>query len=452
MKRTILNTFLVLVFFNAYGQQEVPAGKTGAYHVPVVEYDYIPDVTYEQVKERLANLETDMPFTFNHRVKSFIDYFTVKNRNYTRMVLSRQQLYFPLFEKYLKKYGLPQDLKYLAVVESGLNPQAISRAGAAGLWQFIPSTGRIFDLHQDWYVDERMDPEKSTEAACKFLKQLYGMFGNWDLALAAYNTGPGNVRRAIRRSGYKKDFWEIYRYLPRETRSYVPQFIALTYVFNYPEAHNLFVEQEYLPDTDMVFIDQFMSVKVLAEALDVCEDDLLLLNPELRRSAIGDQTGKYPLQVPSQQKSYLENNLAMIAEAYKEENEDYRKYLTRYAVGSTYGKEMVRYRVRSGDVLGNIARRHGVRIADIKSWNRIRGTRIYAGQRLKIWVSPGRQRRIASRAKPLPVSKGKVHTVQPGDSLWEISKKYQGLTVEKIKQLNNLKGNKIKPGMRLVIG
>ena len=168
----------------------------------VVE-EFIPEVNYDLAQDRLSCIQGEVPLTFNRKVHAFIEYFTIRDRAYTRMVMKRQELYFPLFEKKLKEYGLPDELKYLSIIESGLNPVAISRAGAAGLWQFMPYTGSSFGLHQDWYIDERMDPEESTEAACKYLKQLYRMFGDWELALAAYNAGPGNVRKAIRRSGNK---------------------------------------------------------------------------------------------------------------------------------------------------------------------------------------------------------------------------------------------------------
>jgi len=205
-----------------------------------VDFDYIPGfLDYDLVEDRLSCMEKAIPLNYNSRVYAFVNYFAIKDREYTRMVIKRATYYFPMFEKYLKKYGLPDELKYLSIIESGLNPNAVSRVGAVGLWQFMPYTGRSYKLHQDWYLDERRDPIKATEAAFKYMKQLYKMFGDWELVMAAYNSGPGNVRKAIRRSGYKKKFWEIYRYLPRETRSYVPQWVAIYYVMNYAHELNL---------------------------------------------------------------------------------------------------------------------------------------------------------------------------------------------------------------------
>src|SRR5436190_1337683 len=206
-----------------------------------VEVEYIPaEETPELVRDRLGCLQKTIPLTYNSTVHGFINYFTIRNREYTRLMLRRQNLFFPLFEKYLAKYNLPEELKYLSVIESGLNPRAVSRASAVGLWQFMSFTGKYFDLYNNWYFDDRMDPEKSTEAACRYLSQLYTIFHNWELALAAYNSGPGTVRRALRRAGpKKKTFWEMYNYLPRETRSYVPQFISIIYSMNYAEEHNM---------------------------------------------------------------------------------------------------------------------------------------------------------------------------------------------------------------------
>ena len=215
--------------------------------MPFYDYEHIPDFTYEEVEKRIAEMDTDMPFELNETIFAFIDYFTVRNRDYTRMVLERQDMYFPMFDTYLSAHNMPEDIKYLSIIESGLNPRAKSRVGAMGLWQFMPATGKEFKLYYNSHVDDRLDPELSTEAAIRYLKALNRRYDNWELALAAYNCGPGNVNKAIRRSGGKRTFWEIYRYLPRETRSYIPQFQAIMYVLRYAEEHNLILEEPSYP-------------------------------------------------------------------------------------------------------------------------------------------------------------------------------------------------------------
>lgn len=456
--RFVLITLPVLPSY-VYALSEVRADPSDSTDLelfePAYNYEYIPDASYDLIRDRLSCMESDMPLHFNERVRSFVDYFTVRNREYSRLMIRRKDVYFPIFEKYLKKYGLPEDLKYLSIVESGLNPEARSRVGAVGLWQFMPSTGRLFGLHQDWYIDERMHPEKSTEAACKYLKQLYNMFDDWELALAAYNTGPGNVRKAIRRSGYKRDFWSIYNYLPRETRSYVPQFVAVAYTMNHIDEHNLYEEEpEYAIETDTVMINRFISLKVLSEQINVCEEDLVRLNPELRRDVVPETIKNYALIIPADKYDFMAANRSSVLDAAG--NEEIRKQFVQIAQqisNNTYNKEKVVYKVRSGDVLGSIAQRHGVGLSDLRAWNNIHGSRIYPGQRLTVWVKPsvatGQQ--LASAGKK-SIPGNKTHLVQPGDSLWEISRKYEGLSVAKIKQLNNLTSNSIKPGQKLIIG
>ena len=423
--------------------------------------DFIPDVTYEEMEDRLSCLENEIPLSFNSRVQSFIDYFSVRNRNCTKEIISNQSVFFPIFEQQLAKYGLPDELKYLSIIESGLNPNAISRAGAGGLWQFMPATGKSFGLSQSWYIDERMNPWKSTEAACKYLKSLYSMFGDWELALAAYNTGPGNVRKAIRRSGYKKSFWEIYRYLPRETRGYVPQFVAMIYTLHYAEEHNFVLDdldENHLPKYDTLQVDHYVHLNTLGDQISVCHEDMIRLNPQIIRGATPDGLVDYPIKIPVEQIEFARTHRNEVLDTASKVGKKELQALAKNSTGSTYGRKKVVYRVRSGDVLGTIAERYHVRISDIRSWNQLRGNMIYVGQRLNIWVLP-HYSTVASKqtskpkkpAKTVLIEGGKYHVVQEGDSLWSISKLYEDMSIEKLKKLNNLNTSRIDPGQKLLI-
>jgi len=428
-----------------------------------IEPEYIPTSdSPELIADRLSCIQQAIPLMYNDRIHAFINYFTIKDRDYTRMVLSRKDLYFPIFEKYLAKYGLPDELKYLSIVESGLNPRAVSRARAVGLWQFMSATGRHFGLYNDWYVDDRMDPEKSTEAACRYLGDLYRMFNDWELALAAYNSGPGNVRKAIRRSGYKKSFWEIYRYLPRETRAYVPQFVAIMYTLNYTQSHNLFqLPEAPLIASDTLHVNKFLNFETFASLTGANMDDMQKLNPSVLRKAIPDNGRKYVIRIPLMAKENLELNRTFILDSSSRVGKSELEALAKNTLGSTYGRELVTYRVKSGDVLGTIAERHRVRVGDIKNWNNLSSNTIRIGQRLNIWVIPSNHTYSTSIANTTTSSKaatpilpqdGKVYIVEPGDTLWDISRKFEGLTIEKLKTLNNLKSTKLQPGQKLIIG
>jgi len=417
-------------------------------------YEFVPDVSYELVADRLSCLDTEIPLHFNETVHAFVDYFAVRDREYTKLMMQRRNVFFPIFEEALKRHGLPDELKYLSIVESGLNTSAVSRVGAVGLWQFMPYTGKMFKLDQNWYLDERMDPYKATEAACKYLKELYGYFHDWELALASYNAGPGNVRRAIRRSGYKKSFWEVYSYLPRETRSYVPQLIAVIYVLNYAAEHNLFIDdKDYQMAYDQIDIDGYLHLNTLADLLGICPEDIAELNPELKRMIVPENSKDYKLRLPADKMELLALNMDTFIDSAANTGKEEIKKLAQNSTGSTYGREKIVYRVRSGDVLGSIAERYHVRVSDLRAWNNIRGNLIRVGQHLNVYVrSQYANNSGGSSSDPAPIPASKVHLVQPGDSLWKISRQYQGLSIEKIMKLNNLKTSEIKPGQKLVIG
>lgn len=423
--------------------------------------EYIPaDDDPQLLADRLGCIQKTIPLRYNDKVHAFINYFTIKDREYTRLMMRRKNLYFPLFEKYLAKYGLPDELKYLSIIESGLNPRAVSRARAVGLWQFMSATGKYYGVPNNWYVDDRMDPEKSTDAACRYLRDLYNMFHDWELALAAYNTGPGNVKRAIRRSGYKRSFWEIYPNLHRETRGYVPQFVAITYAMNFLEEHNFIDEgSERLVTYDTMNVTKFLHFETFATLTGVCLEDLQKLNPSITRNAVPDQARAFTIRVPVHAKEALSANRYAILDSASKVGRKELEALAKNSDGNIYGRDRVVHKVRSGEVLGSIAMRYGVRVNDIRQWNNLHGNMIRSGQRLNIWLkSSGRSAAVASAkekptsATPTPIPGSKTYVVQEGDTLWDIARKFEGLTIERIKTLNNMTNNKIHAGQKLIIG
>ncbi|MBX2901138.1 MAG: LysM peptidoglycan-binding domain-containing protein [Cyclobacteriaceae bacterium] len=420
------------------------------------ELDYIPgEDTPELLSARLARLQKQIPLSYNVTVHGFIDYFTVRNREYSRAMQRKSSLYFPLFEKYLQHYNLPDELKYLSIIESGLNPRAISKARAVGLWQFMSGTGRYFGLQTDWYVDDRMDPDKSTDAACRYLSQLYSIFGDWELALAAYNSGPGTVRKAIRKSGYKKSFWEVYPHLPRETRAYVPQFIAIIYALNYAEAHNMLeTAREQHPPFDTLSVNHHLHLGTLAKLTGTCLEDLQRLNPALRHNIIPGNGKTHTVKIPLLAKTVLDSNRVAILDSAMRAGKKEAAVLMYASTPATGTGNATVYTVANGDVLGGIALRFRVSIQDLKEWNNLKSNTIYAGQRLQIY---GTAPATAASTSPVRTPAEafapdtKTYTVQPGDTLWEISRR-AGLSVEKIKSLNNLKNNNLQPGQKLIVG
>ena len=454
MRKIIAFLFVLGIInsINTVSAQRITGADTSLY------IDYAPDVSDSVIAIRIASIDSDIDIIFNDKVRGFIDYFSIRNRDYTRKLLIRQTAYFPMFESMLKKHNMPDALKYLTVVESAINPVAQSPVGALGLWQFMPATGKMYHLDYDGYMDERLDPEKSTEAACLYLKRLHAMFNDWEMALAAYNCGPGNVRRAIRRSGYKKTFWEVYRYLPRETRSYVPQFMAVNYVMRFAPEHNL--EADYndrLATSDTIILKQYTNLISMAEHLGICHDDLVKMNPELLTNIVPTSMTGYALKIPAHKASYLRthrDSLSLFTSVKTTEIQNYRK--RKRTSSNTYGKERIVYRVKSGDVLGKIAERYHVRTSDLRRWNRIGSNNVIrVGQKLSIYKKSSYFKKTSTSnvaSKPSAIPTNKMHTVRSGDTLWSISRQYNGLSIDKLKELNNLNGSGITPGQKLKLG
>lgn len=377
-----------------------------------VEY---PDSVY---RDRLKRLPYEVEMPFNDAVKACINMYTSHKRNQVENMLGTSKYYFPIFEDILNRYKVPMEFKFLPVIESALNPQAVSRVGAAGLWQFMPSTARMYGLTINTLVDERRDPVKSTKAAAKYIKDLYHIYGDWHLAIAAYNCGPGSLNKAIRRAGGKKDYWKIYPYLPAETRGYVPIFIAANYVMTYYAKHNLCPARIDMPAyTDTVRIYERVPFSVISEVLRIPEDELEALNPQYRRNIIPGNSGEYYLRLPNHYSvKFIANEDSIYARSNgtnekDEENEDVNNSVAK--VESVFGSNLVNnekltkvarkrakyerkprrtknesrnssYKVKSGDTLSDIADKYNVKISDVKRWNGIKGTTLRPGQKITI--------------------------------------------------------------------
>ena len=334
--------------------------------------DY-PELTTDTLKARLERLNARTPFNieYNPSLESVIRRFLKQRRSSVERLMGLSHFYFPMFEQEFDNYNIPLEMKYLAIVESALKPRARSRVGATGLWQFMFATGREYKLDVSSYVDERSDPIRSTTAAAQYLSRLYKIFGDWDLALAAYNSGPGNVNKAIRRSGGYKNYWNIRSNLPRETAGYVPSFLAIMYIFEYAEEHGFKPERpafQYI-ETDTVHVKQMISLDHVSEVTGVNIEELQFLNPSYKLDIIPKVEGKtYALRLPREAIGvFTSNEDKVYAFAQAEFNKREKPLPQLFNQDSK-----IRYRVKSGDYLGKIARRYGVRVSQIKHWNGLR--------------------------------------------------------------------------------
>lgn len=405
-----------------------------------------PDSIYSK---RLSEMETSIDMPYNQVVRNCIDRYMRNHNNALGAMLGRSILYMPIFEQALEEAGLPLELKYLSVVESALRPGATSRVGAAGLWQFMPATGRMYNLHISTLVDERRDPYKSSVAAAQYLKDLYEMFGDWHLALAAYNCGPGRIARAINSTG-KKDFWDIYYTLPSETRMYVPLFIAANYAMTYYREHNV---EPILPvkplTTDTVMIHHKLYFEHIATVMNIDIEALKELNPQYRCDIIpGSDTKPYSLTLPSQQAfvySLMQDSILAFAKKDLE-----AKGITEDEISAE--PTPVYHKVRSGETLSTIARKYSTTVKNIKRWTGIKSDKLRIGQRLIVGWSNGVPPAKSSNKKATSTSdtKATYHKVRKGETLSTIARKH-GTTVQKIKKANNIKGDNIQVGQRLSI-
>ena len=414
--------------------------------------DY-PELSTDTLKARLARLNAKTPFNieYNPSLESVIKRYLKHRRTSLERLMGLSHFYFPMFEAEFDNYNIPLEMKYLSIVESALKPKARSRVGATGLWQFMFTTGKEYNLDVSSYVDERSDPISSTSAAAKYLSRLYKIFGDWDLALAAYNSGPGNVNKAIRRSGGYKNYWNIRPNLPRETAGYVPAFLATMYIFEYAEEHGFKPERPpfQLIQTDTVHVKQMITLDQVAETTGVNIEELQFLNPSYKLDIIPKIEGKtYALRLPREAIGIFTSNEDKIYAFAKAEFDKREKPLPELVKVDT----KIRYKVRSGDYLGKIARRYGVRVSQIKRWNGLRSNNLKIGQRLTIYPRKPVTNSKPSTPKTTVSSSGrKTYKVKSGDSLWSIAQKFSGVSVQNLKDWNDISGSKLKIGMTLVV-
>lgn len=447
-----------------------------------VEYELPTEV----LKARLKEMDAKSPFNieYNQGLENIIKSFLKHRKKSFERLMAISEYYFPMFEEALAKKNVPLEIKYLAVVESALNPKAVSRMGATGLWQFMYQTGKQYNLHIDSYVDERSDPLKASEAAAQYMTNMYRIFGDWDLVLASYNAGPGNVAKAIRRSGGQQNYWNIRKNLPKETQGYVPAFLATMYIYEYHKEHGIVPNRALVKhfETDTVMIKQKLTFKQISDLIDIPVAQLQLLNPSYKLNTIpfyGDKS--HFLRMPSEKVAVFTSNEDQIyAYAHHESGKRERPFFsTKEAVATTETRDSsdaksrivtkTKYhKVKSGDNLGAISNTYGVSLSDLKKWNGLRSNTIGIGKNLKIVTTE----RIAYKVVKVPVetkvaaaertqitnpkaaitleTTQEFYIVKAGDNLGSIAKKYD-VTIDELKEWNNLSDNMVALESRIKI-
>jgi membrane-bound lytic murein transglycosylase D len=429
----------------------------------------------ELLKARLQAMDEKSPFhiEYNQGLENIIKSFLKNRKRSFERLMAVSEYYFPLFEEAFDKQNVPLEIKYLAVVESALNPKAVSRVGATGLWQFMYQTGKQYGLKIDSYVDERSDPLKASEAAAQYMKNMYAIFGDWDLVLASYNSGPGNVAKAIRRSGGQQNYWNIRKNLPQETQGYVPAFLATMYIYEYHKEHGIKPERAPIKHfaTDTVMVKRQMSFKQISELIDIPVAQLQILNPSYKLNVVPSYRDQnHYLRLPQDKMAVFTSNEQKIY-AYVDREANLREkpfQIVRPIVSQDSVNTFQRlaqakvryYRVKRGDNLSTIAKKYDVAVDDLKKWNNIKGNEVAYGKNLKINGTEAEQKSTAVakveidkkgiQKDSVAATTASFYVVQKGDNLSNIAKKFN-VTVADIQDWNKLTNNNVQLGVSLQV-
>ena len=427
-----------------------------AYDMDSVKFQSnVPDKVYI---ERIEKMNSFITLPYNEIVRNYIILYSEKMPTKMSNILGLCEYYMPKFQEVLNKYDLPEELKAMAIIESAMNPLAVSRAGAKGMWQFMYSTAKMYGLHIDSFVDERLDPFKSADAAARYLQDAYEIFGDWNLAIASYNCGAGNVNKAIRRSGGKRAFWDIYPYLPRETRGYVPAFVGALYTMSYYKEHGIRPAQVGMPvHVDTIKVKKKLHLKQVSELVGIPHEELKNLNPQYAHDVVPGDSREYLLRIPY---NYTTAFIANEDSLYTYKADTYLSPATLKKIVDGADGERIIYKVKSGDYLGRIASRYRCSVAQIKRWNNLKSNNLRVGQRLTIYrggsssgssssstSSTAAKTETKTAAAP---SNAATYTVQKGDVLGKIAERH-GCTVAQLKQWNGLTSNNIQVGQKLKV-
>lgn len=433
----------------------------------VPEYDmdsvvFKSDVPDSVLIQRLKNMNSFITLPFNETVKNYIVLYSEKMPTKMGHIMGLSSYYMPIFEETFNRYGLPEELKVMAVIESALNPTATSRAGAKGIWQFMHNTGKNYGLKINSFVDERMDVLKSVDAAARYLRDSYKIFGDWCLAIASYNCGPGNVNKAIKRAGGKQDFWSVYPYLPRETRGYLPAFVGALYAMTYYKEYGIVPDPVQMPAaTDTFEIHRNLHFDQISEVIGIPMEELKNLNPQYTHDIIPGNEGSYILTLPY---TYTSSFLEREDSIYTHKSSELLTQSVVKDISESTSQERVVYKVKSGDYLGRIASRYGVTVKQLQQWNGLKGTNLRIGQTLYIYRNGAKAPATSKTASSSQASKSTsaatsattssdgytIYTVKSGDNLYDIAKKYHGVSANDIMKANGISSS-IKPGMKLKI-